>query len=190
MAAYAGKILEVDLTTGKVTHSTVDKETLRKFIGGSGLAAKLFFDRDLVNVEPLSDKNVLFLMAGPLSGTTFPTSSRLVAAFKSPQTGIWGQASAGGSFAAEMKKAGYDGIAISGASSRPVYLVIEDDKVEIKDAEDLWGKDCYETINKSTVHTHNSRIMNKGCRMSKLRAIEDQGWLPEQGLKKPPEAGA
>ena len=92
MAAYAGKILEVNLTTGAVTHSTVDKDTLRKFIGGSGLAAKLFFDRDLVNVEPLSDKNVLFLMAGPLSGTNFPTSSRLVAAFKSPQTGIWGQA--------------------------------------------------------------------------------------------------
>jgi len=84
-------------------------------------------------------------MAGQLSGTNFPTSSRLVAAFKSPQTGIWGQASAGGSFAAEMKNAGYCGIAISGASSKPVYLVIEDDKVEIKDAADLWGKDCYQT---------------------------------------------
>ena len=145
MAAYEGKILEVNLTNGTVTSSTVDKGTLRKFIGGSGLAAKLFFDRDLVNVDPLSDKNVLFLMAGPLSGTNFPTSSRLVAAFKSPQTGIWGQASAGGNFAAEVKKAGYDGIAISGMSSKPVYLVIEDDKVAIKDAADLWGKDCYET---------------------------------------------
>jgi aldehyde:ferredoxin oxidoreductase len=144
MAGYEGKILEVDLASGMVSTSTVDKETLRKFIGGSGLAAKLFFDRDLVNVEPLSDKNVLYLMAGPLSGTNFPTSSRLVAAFKSPQTGIWGQASAGGSFAAEMKKAGYCGIAISGASRKPVYLVIEDEKVEIKDAADLWGKDCYE----------------------------------------------
>ena len=144
MAAYQGKILEVNLTTGMVTTSMVDKETLRKFIGGSGLAAKLFFDRDLVDVDPLSDKNVLFLMAGPLSGTNFPTSSRLVAAFKSPQTGIWGQASAGGSFAAEIRKAGYCGIAISGASSKPVYISIEDDKVEIKDAADLWGKDCYE----------------------------------------------
>ena len=145
MAAYEGKILEVNLTSGMVTTSAVDKETLRKFIGGSGLAAKLFFDRDLVDVEPLSDKNVLFLMAGPLSGTNFPTSSRVVAVFKSPQTGIWGQASAGGNFAAEVKKAGYDGIAISGMSSKPVYLVIEDDKVEIKDAADLWGKDCYQT---------------------------------------------
>jgi len=145
MGTHRGKILDVNLSTGAVKTSKIEEEVLRKFIGGSGLAAKLFLDRVSPDVDPLSDKNVLFLMAGPLSGTNFPTSSRLVAAFKSPQTGIWGQASAGGSFAAEMKKAGYDGIAISGASSKPVYLVIEDDKVEIKDAADLWGKDCYET---------------------------------------------
>ena len=126
MGAHRGKILDVNLSTGNVKAITIEEDVLRKFIGGSGLAAKLFLDRVSPDVEPLSDKNVLFLMAGPLSGTNFPTSSRIVAAFKSPQTGIWGQASAGGSFAAEMKKAGYDGIAVSGASSRPVYLVIED----------------------------------------------------------------
>ena len=145
MGTQTGKILDVDLTTGNVSTSTVDDDTQRKFIGGAGLAAKLFFDRVPPDTDPLSDKNVLFLMGGPLSGTNFPTSSRLLAAFKSPQTGIWGQASAGGSFAAEMKRAGYDGIAITGKSSKPVYLVIEDNKVEIKDAGDLWGKDCYET---------------------------------------------
>ncbi|MCJ7520954.1 MAG: aldehyde ferredoxin oxidoreductase, partial [Dehalococcoidia bacterium] len=109
MATYTGKILEVDLSTGKVKTSKIGDDVVRKFIGGSGLAAKLFLDRVSPDIDPLSDKNVLFLMAGPLSGTNFPTSSRLVAAFKSPQTGIWGQASAGGSFAAEMKRAGYDG---------------------------------------------------------------------------------
>ena len=145
MGTHRGKILDVDLSTGAVKTTKIEEGVLRKFIGGSGLAAKLFFDRVPPDVDPLSDKNVLFLMAGPLSGTNFPTSSRLVAAFKSPQTGIWGQASAGGSLAAEMKKAGYDGITISGMSSKPVYLVIEDDKVEIKDAADLWGKDCYQT---------------------------------------------
>jgi len=145
MGTHRGKILDVNLSTGAVKTTKIEEDVLRKFIGGSGLAAKLFFDRVPPDVDPLSDKNVLFLMAGPLSGTNFPTSSRLVAAFKSPQTGIWGQASAGGSFAAEMKKAGYDGIAISGTSSKPVYLVIEDDTVEIKDAADLWGKDCYQT---------------------------------------------
>jgi len=145
MGTHRGKILDINLSTGNVKTTKIEEDVLRKFIGGSGLAAKLFFDRVPTDVEPLSDKNVIFLMAGPLSGTNFPTSSRVVAAFKSPQTNIWGQASAGGSFAAEMKKAGYDGIAISGASSKPVYLVIEDDKVEIKDAADLWGKDCHET---------------------------------------------
>ncbi|UCG83466.1 MAG: aldehyde ferredoxin oxidoreductase family protein, partial [Dehalococcoidia bacterium] len=145
MGTQTGKILDVDLSTGTIGTSTVDEDTQRKFIGGSGLAAKLFFDRVPPNVDPLSAKNVLFLMGGPLSGTNFPTSSRLVAAFKSPQTGIWGQGSAGGNFAAEMKKAGYDGIAITGASSKPVYLLIVDDKVEIKDAADIWGKDCYVT---------------------------------------------
>ncbi|MCK4697021.1 MAG: aldehyde ferredoxin oxidoreductase, partial [Dehalococcoidia bacterium] len=145
MGTNRGKILDVNLSTGAVKTTTIEEDVLRKFIGGSGLAAKLFLDRVPPDSDPLSDKNTLFFMAGPLSGTNFPTSSRVVAVFKSPQTGIWGQASAGGNFAAEMKKAGYDGIAISGMSSKPVYLVIEDDKVEIKDAADIWGKDCYQT---------------------------------------------
>jgi len=147
MGTYQGKILDIDLSNGAVKTTQIKDEVIRKFIGGAGLAAKLFLDRVPPDTEPLSAKNVLFLMAGPLSGTNFFTSSRLLAAFKSPQTGIWGQGSAGGNFAAEIKRAGYDGIAISGASKKPVYIVITDDKVEIKDASDLWGKDIYETSN-------------------------------------------
>jgi len=145
MGTHRGKILDVNLTTGSTKTTTLEEGVLRKFIGGSGLGAKLFLDRVPPEADPLGGKNVLFLMAGPLSGTNFPTSSRVLACFKSPLTNIWGQASAGGSFAAELKRAGYDGMAISGASNRPVYLFVEDDKVEIKDAADLWGKDCYET---------------------------------------------
>ena len=145
MGTNRGQILDIDLTSGTIKTTKIKDDVLRKFIGGAGLAAKLYFDRVPPDTDPLSARNILFLMAGPLSGTNFPTSSRLLAAFKSPQTGIWGQGSAGGNFAAEMKKAGYDGIAISGASKKPVYIVIQDDKVEIKDASDLWGKDIYET---------------------------------------------
>jgi len=145
MGTNRGKILDIDLTSGTVKTTKIKDDVLRKFIGGAGLAAKLFFDRVPPDTDPLSAKNILFLIAGPLSGTNFPTSSRLLAAFKSPQTGIWGQGSAGGNFAAEMKRAGFDGVAISGASKKPVYIVIQDDKVEIKDASDLWGKDIYET---------------------------------------------
>jgi len=145
MGTNRGKILDIDLSTGTIKTTKIKEDVFRKFIGGAGLAAKLFFDRVPLNTDPLSSKNILFLIAGPLSGTNFFTSSRLLAAFKSPQTGIWGQGSAGGNFAAEMKRAGYDGIAISGASKSPVYIVIADDRVEIKDASDLWGKDIYET---------------------------------------------
>jgi len=142
--SYRGKILDVNLTTGTVKETKLDEKILRQFVGGSGLAAKLFFDRVPPNVDPLSEKNVLFLMTGPLTGTNFPTSSRVVAAFKSPLTGIWGEASSGGRFAFELKAAGYDGIAIEGASKKPVYLHIEDGRAEIKDASDLWGKDIYQ----------------------------------------------
>ncbi len=145
MGTNTGRILEIDLSSGQVKTSTLDPDIQRKFVGGSGLAARLFLDRVPPDTDPLGEKNTLFLMAGPLGGTAFPTSSRLLAAFKSPQTGIWGQASAGGDFAAQIKNAGYDGIVITGKSSKPVYLLIEDDKVEIKDASDIWGKDCYET---------------------------------------------
>jgi aldehyde:ferredoxin oxidoreductase len=145
MASFTGKILDINLSNRTVGTSTVTPEEIRKFIGGSGLGARLFLSRVSPQVDPLSENNTFFLMAGPLSGTNFPTSSRVVACFKSPLTGIWGQASAGGSFAAEIKRAGFDGIAISGKSNSPVYLVIENDKVEFKDASDLWGKDCYQT---------------------------------------------
>ena len=145
MGTYRRKILDIDLTTGDIETTALDEEVLRKFIGGSGLAAKLFLDRVSPDVDPLSDGNVLFVMTGPLAGTTLPSVSRFEACFKSPLTGIWGESSCGGNFAPELKAAGYDGIAIRGSSPKPVYILIEDEKVEIRDASDLWGKDSYET---------------------------------------------
>lgn len=146
MAVYEGKILEVNLTNGTVKSSTVDKGTLRKFIGGSGLAAKLFFDRVPPDVDPLSEGNVLFVMTGPVSGTNLPGGARFSICAKSPLTNIWGESNCGGRFAHELRCAGYDGIAVEGVSPKPVYLSIDDDRVEIKDAADLWGKDIYETV--------------------------------------------
>jgi len=142
---YAGKILEVDLTSGKISKASVDDETLRKFIGGSGLAAKLFLDRVSPEVEPLSPQNTLFVMIGPLQGTNLPGAGRFNVSAKSPLTNIWGEGNCGGTFGPELKFAGCDGIIIEGASDKPVYLFIDDDKVEIRDAADFWGKDSYET---------------------------------------------
>jgi aldehyde:ferredoxin oxidoreductase len=142
---YAGKVLEVNLTSGKISKASVDDETLRKFIGGSGLAAKLFLDRVSPQVEPLSPQNTLFVMTGPLQGTNLPGAGRFNVSAKSPLTNIWGEGNCGGTFGPELKFAGWDAIIIEGASDRPVYLFIDDDKVEIRDAADLWGKDSYET---------------------------------------------
>ncbi len=145
MGSYCGEILEINLTNGTIGHSALKQDVLRRFIGGSGVAAKLFLDRVSPDVNPLAGENILFLMTGPLGGTALPGASRLAAGFKSPLTNIWGESNCGGNLGPEMKFAGYDGIAVEGISDKPVYLFIDDDKVEIKDASDLWGKDIYET---------------------------------------------
>ncbi len=163
MGGYAGKFLLIDLTyeskdssgskdpsesknpSGSIDHFTIDENVLKKFIGGSGLGASIFIDRCTPNVKPLSEENPLIVMTGPLTGTTFPGSSRFSICGKSPLTCIWGEASIGGNFGPELKKAGYDGILLLGASKKPVYLFIDNDRVEIRDASTLWGKDIYET---------------------------------------------
>ncbi len=144
MKGFQGNILEVNLTAGDIGRSSIEKELLRDYIGGSGLGAKLFFDRVSPDVDPLSGDNIFFLVAGPLTGTNFPGTPRFTACFKSPLTGIWGESNCGGNFGVEMRFAGYDAIAIEGASDKPVYLFIENERVEIRDASDLWGRDVYE----------------------------------------------
>ncbi len=144
MGGFEGKLLEVNLTTGSSGTSVVDSAVRRKFIGGSGLAAKLMLDRVDPDVDPLSPDNPIFIWTGPISGMSIPGGARFVVCTKSPLTDMFGESSCGGSFAYELRSAGWDGIVIEGASDKPVYLVIEDDKVEIRDASDLWGKNNYE----------------------------------------------
>ncbi|MDP2971034.1 MAG: aldehyde ferredoxin oxidoreductase C-terminal domain-containing protein, partial [Deltaproteobacteria bacterium] len=116
----------------------------RRFIGGSGVSAKLFLDRFNINADPLSPDNPLIVMNGPLTGTTLPGTSRFVACGKSPLTCIWGESACGGNFGAELKMAGWDGIIFKGASEKPRYLLIEDSQCKLLDASDLWGKDIYQ----------------------------------------------
>ena len=143
MGGYTGKILKIDLSTGKIETGSIKEEDREKFIGGSGLAAKIFFDSFDPRVDPLSSENPLILMAGPVVGTHFPGTSRFAICGKSPLTGIWGEGTCGGNFGPELKFAGIDGIIFKGMSPTPVYLVIENDKIELRDASDLWGTDNY-----------------------------------------------
>ncbi len=136
-----GKVLLVDLTKGTSEDVEIPEKDYRDYLGGSGLAAKWLFDHKGWEVDPLSPDNPLMIMMGPLSGLALPGASRLEFCARSPLTGIWGEASMGGHFAPRLKATGYDGIIVTGASDKPVYLYVTDSKVEIRDASHLWGKD-------------------------------------------------
>ena len=144
MTGYVNKILEIDLTTKKSSIITIADKDKERFIGGSGLSAYLFLERGLYKVDPLSEKNELIIMTGPLTGTTLPGTGRFTVCAKSPLTNIWGEGNCGGNFGPELKFAGYDGIIVKGISERPVYLYIEDGKAEVRSADGLWGRDTYD----------------------------------------------
>ena len=145
MYGYAGKVIEVNLATGDIGTFELDEQDCRDYLGGSGLGAKIYLDRFPGDVDPLSPDNPLIFMTGPWTGSRVPGGNRFATAARSPLTGFWGEASCGGYFGVELKAAGYDGIVFTGASDKPVYLWINGDDVELRDAADLWGKETYET---------------------------------------------
>ena len=124
----------VDLSASTVESFETPVEDLKRFLGGRGLGAKLLFDRVGPEVDPLSPENMLILTAGPLAGTPWPTSARLHVTFKSPLTGAYGYANAGGFFVAEMRHAGYDAILITGRAPQPSLLRIVDHEIAIEPA--------------------------------------------------------
>jgi aldehyde:ferredoxin oxidoreductase len=146
MYGSTGVALNVDLTSGKIEKTKIEENYWKEFIGGSGVAARMFFENEDVKLDPLSPENPLYIMTGPLAGSKVPGSSRFTICAKSPLTGIWGESACGGNFAPELKAAGYDAIIVRGASDKPVTLVIDDERVELIDAGQLWGKDSYETV--------------------------------------------
>lgn len=144
MNGYAGKFLEVDLTKGICSSFTLDEARLRKFIGGSSLAASLYLERYNIKADPLSPESPLMVINGPMVGSGFTGTSRFAVTAKSPQTGIWGESACGGTFGPELKRAGFDGIIVTGASPSPVYLSIINGEATILPADKIWGKDIYE----------------------------------------------
>lgn len=142
---YTGRILNVDLTTGKIQSIPFSDVLAENSIGGVGAAADLM--RGMVGpaTDPLGRDNPLVFMTGPLTGTQVPWSGRHCVAALSPLTGIWGEAYAGGTWGKELKKAGCDGLVITGRADSPVYLKITDRQATIEDASALRGMDTYET---------------------------------------------
>jgi len=146
VGGYVGTILYVDLSTQKVRKEQLDERFARTYIGGKGFGARTLYDILKPRTDPLSPENVIAFMTGPLTGTAASMSGRHCVTFKSPLTGIWCDSGAGGDFGPEMKFAGYDGFVISGASKKPVYLWVDDDEVEIKDGQHLWGMNTHECV--------------------------------------------
>jgi len=142
---YAGRILRVNLSNKKINKERVIEKNVLKFIGGEGLAAKILYDEVPPEVGPFHPENRVIISNGLLSGSLAPSSARITLTTKSPITEIYSDSNAGGHFGPELKFAGYDHLIFQGASKEPVYLWIDDDKVELKDACHLWGKTTWET---------------------------------------------
>jgi aldehyde:ferredoxin oxidoreductase len=137
---YMGKILNVNLSDGKIEEETLSEDLCRDYIGGYGLGARLLYDRIPAGADPLGPDNILGFLTGPLTGTPAIIGSRFVVVGKSPKTaGGWGDANCGGFFGPHLKFAGYDGILFSGISAQPVYLFIDEGKPALLDAGDLWS---------------------------------------------------
>ncbi|MFP3310986.1 MAG: aldehyde ferredoxin oxidoreductase family protein [Caldivirga sp.] len=145
MRGWAGRLLRVDLSSGRYWIQDIDPSILVSFVGGRGLAVKLLWDELRPGVDPLSPLNKLVIAAGPLTGYPGPNTGKLVIAAKSPLTGGYGDGNIGSWASVHLRKAGFDAMVIEGASPKPVYLYVEDDKVSLMPADDLWGLDTFET---------------------------------------------
>lgn len=136
---YGGNILRVNLTTGKITKQPTPPELARDFIGGRGFGAYFLYKEVPVHADPLGPENKLIISSGPLSGLMIPGAGKCDFTTKSPLTGGYASASLGGHFTAEIKYAGLDSIILEGISPNPVYLFIDDGKIELRDASSYWG---------------------------------------------------
>ena len=145
MSAYMGKLLYIDLSSGKSSEISLEKELTKNFVGGKGFGAKILYDLLPAGTDPLSPQNVLMFMPGPLTGTLAPAMRGCVVT-KSPLTGTFADSYFGGHFAQEIRFCGYDGIIITGAAAEPSYIWVDDGKVEIRSAEEIWGLNTFDTI--------------------------------------------
>jgi len=141
-----GKIIRVNLSEEKIEIENISEDVFEKYLSGSGLAAKILYEEFNPALEPLHPSSPLAMIAGLLTGTPVLCACKLSVCARSPQTGIWDEATVGGYFGAELKRTGYDGLIITGKSEKPVYIWITQDEIQIKSAEHLWGKDTFCTV--------------------------------------------
>ncbi|MBE0683544.1 MAG: aldehyde ferredoxin oxidoreductase family protein [Anaerolineales bacterium] len=136
-------ILKINLTDNIIEEFIIPKEWERDFLGGASLAARILYPFLTKELDPLSAESPLLFINGPLSGTNGPTTGRFVICGKSPATMLWAESNIGGFWGPELRKAGYDGLWITGKAKSPVYIWIEEGRFEVRSAANVWGKDVY-----------------------------------------------
>lgn len=137
-------ILYISLSDGKIRREPISAEQFKEYLGGRGLGVKLLYDALPSGVEPLSPENLLIFAIGPATSTLVPTSGRTEIITKSPQTGTVFDSNVGGYLAPQIRRAGYSAIVFEGRADKPVYVWINDDDIEIRDATKVWGKEVEE----------------------------------------------
>ena len=159
---FNGKILVVDLSNGSISVENVAENLYREYLGGYGLGARFLWDRVPAGIDPLAPENMLGLLPGLLTGTPL-FGQRWQAVCKSPLTGGWGDANCGGDFGGVLKLAGWDGVLFFGKSENPTYLLVEGEKVELRDASDLWGTGAIESeVELKARHGKRASVANIG----------------------------
>ena len=139
------KVLRVNLTAGTCTEEALNMQWADEYLGSRGLATKYLVSEIDPKVDPLSPDNKMIMATGPLTGTMASTGGRYTVVTKGPLTGAIACSNSGGFFGAEMKFAGWDMVIFEGRSAKPVWLYIENDKAELRDASGLWGRGCWGT---------------------------------------------
>ncbi len=143
MLGYAGRILRVNLSDHKVSKEEISEAMRENFLGGRGFAAKLLWD-EVGNADPLSENNKVIFATGPLTGQAIPSSGKMLIASKSPLTGGYGDGNIGTLASVQLRRAGYDVLVVEGRSEKPCYLLIQDDAVVVKDAQEFWGRSTFQ----------------------------------------------
>ncbi|MGH7410176.1 MAG: aldehyde ferredoxin oxidoreductase family protein, partial [Candidatus Methylomirabilis sp.] len=180
-AGYTGKLLFVDLSAKTIETRRIDGAVYRRYLGGSGLGVKLLTELGDPTTDSLDRKNPLIFAPGLLTGTLVPGATRTSLVAKSPLTGIFGEASVGGTWGAECRFTGLDAIVVTGAAREPVYLWIQSHTAEIRPAGHLWGKDTFETS--TAVRAETDPEARVGCigpageALSRIAAVVFEGEL-------------
>lgn len=138
-------ILKINLTTGETEEYKIPEKWEKDFLGGASLAARILYDYLTPELDALSPDAPLLFLTGPMTGTSGPTTGRFVICGKSPATGLWAESNIGGHWGPALRKAGYDGLWITGKAEGPVYLWLNGSRLEVRDAAHLWGQNTYST---------------------------------------------